>query len=101
MASGPPRVIRRRSRTGTPIARRTFTLHEDVVAAAESAVAAGAAANLSAFVEMAIEAKLREMERARLLDDYQEASNDPEFMDQLLSDTAEMGATAADGYRDE
>lgn len=93
-------VVRRRRRTETPTVKKSFTLHEDVVQAADAAVGAGAAENLSAFVEAAIEEKLRRTKRAELYGAYQEAAQDPAFMADMQALTAQFDAAAGDGLRD-
>ena len=92
--------VRRRRRSETPTVKKSFTLHEDVVRAADAAVAAGEAENLSAFVETAIEEKLRRSKRARLYGAYVEAAKDPAFVAEMREVTAQFDSAAADGLRD-
>jgi Arc/MetJ-type ribon-helix-helix transcriptional regulator len=94
----PARLRRRRSDTRT--VKKSFTLHEDVVEAANAAVGAGEAENLSAFVEAAIEEKLRRGKRERLYSAYQEAAQDPAFMGEMREVTAAFDHTGTDGLRD-
>ncbi|HYD54267.1 MAG TPA: hypothetical protein VEA99_16650 [Gemmatimonadaceae bacterium] len=93
-------VVRRRRRTETPTIKKSFTLHEDVVQAADAAVRAGAAENLSAFVEAAIEEKLRRTRRAELYGAYQEAAQDPAFMADMRAVTTQFESAEGDGLRD-
>ena len=93
-------VVRRRRRGEVRTVKKSFTLHEDVVQAADAAVGAGEAENLSAFVEAAIEEKLRRSMRAKRYRAYEEAAQDPEFMADMHEVTARFDATTADGLRD-
>lgn len=91
---------RRRRRSENPTVKKSFTLHEDVVQAAAAAVCEGAAENLSAFVEQAIEEKLRRANRARLYDAYAEAAQDPAFMADMRDVATDFDAAVNDGLRD-
>lgn len=92
---------RRRGRTETPTVKKSFTLHEDVVREAESAVNGGAAENLSAFVEEAVMEKLRRGRRAQLFESYQEAVKDAEFVADMSAVQSQFDASAADGFRED
>lgn len=93
--------LRRRGRTETRTVKKSFTLHEDVVMEAESAVRDGEAENLSAFVEEAVTEKLRRGKRARLYEAYQEAARDTEFEAEMRVVSTEFDASAADGFRED
>lgn len=81
--------------------KKSFTLHADVVQAADAAVSAGEAENLSAFVEAAIQEKLRRTKRSSLYSAYQAAARDPEFMADMTSVAAQCDASSADGLSDD
>lgn len=91
---------RRRRRSENPTVKKSFTLHEDVVQAAAAAVFEGAAENLSAFVEQAIEEKLRRANRAKLYEAYAEAAQDPAFMSDMREVATGFEAVVGDGLRD-
>jgi Arc/MetJ-type ribon-helix-helix transcriptional regulator len=93
-------IVRRRRRAEVRTVKKSFTLHEDVVQAADAAVGSGEAENLSAFVEAAIEEKLRRSKRAKLYRAYDQAAQDPAFMADMHEVTARFDATSADGLRD-
>ncbi|MGH8102802.1 MAG: hypothetical protein ACREIW_16010 [Chthoniobacterales bacterium] len=61
-------------------------------------VRAGAAENLSAFVESALEEKLEQTKRAALYAAYEEAAQDKEFMARMNSVTRSFAATEGDGF---
>lgn len=93
-------VRQRRRRSASRTIKKSFTLHENVIRAADAAVGAGEAKNLSAFVEAAIEEKLRRSKRAKLYGAYAQALRDPVFMADMRGVTAQFEAAAADGLRD-
>lgn len=93
-------VVRRRPQSETPTVRKSFTLHEDVIEAAEAAVGAGQAENLSAYVEEAVEEKLRRGKREKLYAAYAEAAQDPAFMAGLREVTTAFDAATGDGLLD-
>lgn len=92
--------MRRRRRSETPTVRKSVTLHADTLQAAQAAVDAGGAANLSAFVEEAVQEKLRRSKRSELYAAYAEAAQDVAFMADMRQVTLESTATIADGLRD-
>lgn len=94
-------VTRRRRRTDTPVVRKTFSLHADVVEAVDEAVSSGDAENLSAFVETAIQEKLLRSKRARLYDAYESAARDARFMADMNATSRRFDGTSADGLRDD
>lgn len=100
MRRQPAQTARRRRRSGTPTVKKSFTLHEDVIDAAGAAVRAGAAENLSAFVEAAIEEKLRGSKRVRLYGAYAEAVRDSVFMADMRGMTDALDGTSGDGFGD-
>jgi Arc/MetJ-type ribon-helix-helix transcriptional regulator len=94
-------LVRRRRRSDIPTVKKSFTLHTDVVEAVDAAVDAGEAANMSAFVETAIQEKLRRSKRERLYGAYQEAAQDTAFMADMYAVSAQFEATSADGLSDD
>jgi Arc/MetJ-type ribon-helix-helix transcriptional regulator len=94
-------MVRRRRRSEIPTVKKSFTLHTDVVEAVDAAVAAGEAANMSAFVETAIQEKLRRSKRDRLYGAYQQAAQDAAFMADMVAVSAQLDATSADGLSDD
>jgi hypothetical protein len=72
-------------------------LRTDVLEAAKEIVQSGGAENLSAFVESAVEEKLRRTKRAALYSAYEEAAQDEAFMARMNSITRDFAATEADG----
>lgn len=92
--------MRRRRRSETPTVRKSVTLHADILEAAEVAVAAGGAANLSAFVEDAVQEKLRRSKRSQLYAAYAEAAQDVAFLADMREVTLAFDSTIGDGFRD-
>lgn len=93
-------TIRRRRRGGQARMERTsLSLRADVLEAAKEVVQTGEAENLSAFVEQAIEEKLRRSKRQALYAAYQEAARDPEFMADMDEVTREFSVADSDGLR--
>ena len=81
--------------------KKSFTLHADVVQAADAAVSAGEAENLSAFVEAAIQEKLWRTKRSSLYGAYQAAARDSAFMADMKGVAAQFDASSADGLSDD
>jgi len=100
-APSKPRIITRRRRAASKTVKKTFTLAEETVRLLGAAVREGRAENLSAYVEAAIEEKLRRATRDVLYDSYQAAAQDPAFMADMRGVAKTFKRTAADGLRDE
>lgn len=94
------RITRRRRRRSVPMVRKSFTLHEDTADALDAAVAAGEAESLSAFVEAAIQERLRRSKRNQLRRAYEQAAEDPDFIDAVQMVTKGFDVAAADGLGD-
>lgn len=92
-------VRRRRRAEGVEIQKTSFSLHERVLAEVRAVVQGGLAASASAFVEQAIEEKLRRMRRTALYAAYEEAARDPLFMADMEAVTQAFDATAGDGLK--
>jgi hypothetical protein len=82
---------------GAPTVKKSFTLTEDLVRAADAAVAASGAPNLSAFVQDAIAEKIRREKRSKLHAAYAEAARDPEFMADMREVALEFDRVVGDG----
>ena len=93
--------VRRRRRQRGSIHRASFTLHEHVVLSAKEAVAQGLAPNLSAFVEEALEEKLRRTRRATLYAAYEDAAKDSCFVAEMDEVDRSFGVALRDGLGDE
>jgi len=90
-------ALRRRRQDQSPRERTSLSLRADVIEAAKEIVKAGEAENLSAFVESALEEKLRRTKRAALYAAYEEAARDDQFVARMNSVTRSFAATEADG----
>lgn len=60
--------------------KATFSLHEDVLAGVDEAMAQGAAPSKNALVERALVKELKELRRQALRALYEEAARDPLFL---------------------
>jgi microcompartment protein CcmL/EutN len=72
-------------------------MRASTIEAVKHAVEEGAAASQNEFVEEAVVARLREMRRARVYAAYQEAVEDPEFMEDMRETTADFDPALEDG----
>ena len=90
-------ALRRRRQDQSPRERTSLSLRADFIEAAKEIVKAGEAENLSAFVEAALEEKLRRTKRAALYAAYEEAAQDDQFVGRMNSVTRSFAATEADG----
>lgn len=81
--------------------KKTFTLAEETVRLLAAAVREGGAENLSAYVEAAIEEKLRRSRRDELYDAYSAASHDAHFMADMRGVAKDFKRAVADGLRDD
>jgi len=96
-----PHLVTRRRRAESRTVKKSFTLREDTVSALSSAVRSGDAENASAFVEAAIDEKLRRGARAALFDSYADAARDPAFMADMRAVAKHFKRAVADGLRDD
>lgn len=96
-----PKPVPRRRRTNSRTVKKTFTLAEETVRLLTAAVHEGAAENLSAYVEAAIEEKLRRSRRDDLYDAYTAASHDAHFMADMRGVAKDFKRAVADGLRDD
>lgn len=96
-----PRPRHRRSaRFGERRKKVTLQVRASVVEAVKILVEGGEVASASAFVEEALEQRLREMRRARVYRAYREAANDEAFMKDMESTTSAFDSTTSDGLRE-
>lgn len=91
-----PSPLRRRRQDQAPRERTSIKLRSDVLEAAKHIVQAGHAQNLSAFVESAVEEKVRRTKRAALYASYVEAASDPDFQQRMNSVTRDFSNTETD-----
>lgn len=100
-APAKPKAVPRRRRPDSKTVKKTFTLAEETVRLLGAAVRAGDAENLSAYVEAAIEEKLRRSRRDELYDAYRSASQDAAFMADMRGVAKDFKRAVADGLRDD
>jgi hypothetical protein len=100
-AATKPYPIPRRRRADSKTVKKTFTLAEETVRLLAAAVHEGGAENLSAYVEAAIEEKLRRSRRGELYDAYTAASQDAAFMADMRGVSKDFKRAVADGLRDD
>lgn len=91
----------RKRRDDNPARERTsISLRADIFEAAKEIVQSGGADTFSAFVEEALEEKLRRARRAALYDAYQAAAEDPAFISSMRDVSRDFAATELDGLKD-
>lgn len=90
-------AFRRRRNDRAPRERTSLSLRADVLEAAKEIVRAGQAENLSAFVEAALEEKVRRTRRAALYAAYDEAANDTAFLRDMDDVSASFYNSDAEG----
>jgi len=88
---------RRRSRHTEPLRKVSYQIRASVADGIRSAVDAGAAASVNAFVEDAIVERLKELRRERLYAAYEEAAADPEYVAEMAELDRDFDVTVADG----
>lgn len=77
--------------------RTSLVIRADVLKAAKEIVTSGRAKNLSAFVEAAVEEKVRRSKREALYAAYAEASKDQAFRESMTSVSREFAPSELDG----
>ncbi len=95
-ASTSPSSKRRRN-DQVPREKTSLSLRADVLDAAKQIVSSGKADNLSAFVEMAVQEKVRRTKRAELYASYAAAAKDQDFQESMSKVAGEFEASIADG----
>lgn len=90
-------VVRRRRQDQVARERTSLVIRADVLEAAKEIVTAGRAENLSAFVEAAVEEKVRRTRRNDLYSAYAEAAADQAFKESMSSVSRHFEPSEADG----
>lgn len=95
--------VRRRRRLGNtdPLRKVSYQIRASVADGLRSAVEAGAAASVNAFVEDAIIERLKQLRRERLYAAYAEAAKDPEYAAEMVELDRDFDTTVADGLDDD
>ena len=88
---------RRRRQDQAPREKTSLSLRADVLEAAKALVSSGEAENLSAFVEMAVEEKVRRSKRAALYAAYETAAKDDDFRESMSEVARDFTASVSDG----
>lgn len=94
-ASAP--IARRRRQDQIARERTSLVMRADVLEAVRAIVTSGGAENLSAFVEAAVEEKVRRTRRDALYASYAEAANDQAFRESMASVSREFAPSEVDG----
>lgn len=89
--------IRRRRQDQVARERTSLSLRADILEAAKEIVQLGQAENLSAFVESAVEEKVRRTKRAALYAAYEEAAQDGAFQQAMAAVSRDFGNSETDG----
>ena len=89
--------VRRRRPSSIEREKTSISIRADVLAAAREIVQAGEAENLSAFVEVALEEKMKRTKRAALYSAYAAAANDPSFLRDMNVVSGAFDSAANDG----
>ena len=99
MRSAPPATpsAPRRRRQDQPRQKTSLSIRAEVLDAAKELVRAGEAENLSAFVEAAVDEKIRRTKRAALYEAYVAAARDDAFVSDMRSVGEAFRQTDADG----
>lgn len=90
-------VVRRRRNDQSLREKTSLSIRADVLESAKEIVQSGGAENLSAFVEAAVQEKVRRTKRAALYASYESAANDVEFRNSMSDATREFSNSDADG----
>lgn len=90
-------VPRRRRPDQVPREKTSLSLRADVLEAARALVSSGKADNLSAFVERAVEEKVRQCKRVALYAAYETAAKDDDFRKSMLEVAQDFATSLSDG----
>lgn len=96
-AAPTPFSSKRRRKDQIPREKTSLSLRADVLDAAKQIVSSGKADNLSAFVEMAVEEKIRRTKRAELYAAYAAAARDQDFQETMSKVEGAFEASTSDG----
>lgn len=89
--------IRRRRQDQVARERTSLSLRADILEAAKEIVQLGQAENLSAFVESAVEEKVRRTKRAALYAAYEEAAQNDAFQQTMAAVSDDFRSSETDG----
>lgn len=89
--------IRRRRQDQAARERTSLSLRADILEAAKEIVLLGQAENLSAFVESALEEKVRRTKRAALYAAYDAAAQDDAFQETMAAVSGDFSNSETDG----
>lgn len=92
---------RRRSRHSDPLRKVSYQIRSSIAEGIRSAVDAGAAPSVNAFVEDAIIERLKELRRERLYAEYAEAAANPDYVAEMAELEREFDVTVGDGLSEE
>ena len=98
--SKPTNSIRRRRQDQVPREKTSLNLRSDMLEAAKEIVQSGQAESVSAFIESAVEEKVRRTRRAALYAAYEEAAQDAEFVQRMNGVSLDFEDTATDDLND-
>jgi hypothetical protein len=90
-------TARRRRQSQVLRERTSLVIRADVLEAAKEIVTAGRAENLSAFVEAAVEEKVRRTRREDLYSAYAEAAADESFRESMTLVSRQFEPSESDG----
>jgi hypothetical protein len=92
---------RRRSRHSDPLRKVSYQIRASIADGIRSAVDAGAAPSVNAFVEEAIVERLKELRRERLYAAYEQAAADPEYRSEIAELNRDFEVVVSDGLGDD
>ena len=90
-------VPRRRRQDQVPREKTSLSLRADLLEAAKALVSSGKADNLSAFVERAVEEKVRQCKRVALYAAYETAAKDDDFRESMSEVARDFATSLSDG----
>jgi len=94
--------VRRVDRSGVDRPKKVgWQVRRSVAEAVKKAVENGAAESQNAFVEDALLRRLKDLRRERIYSAYEEAAQDPAFMEDMRSVTEAFSGTSRDGLEGE
>ena len=94
--------VRRVDRSGVDRPKKVgWQVRQSIAEAVKEAVGRGAARSQNAFVEDALLRRLKDLRRERIYSAYEEAAQDPAFMEDMRSVTEAFSGTSRDGLEGE
>jgi hypothetical protein len=94
---GWPSVRRKGRRAGDRLRKVGWQVRQSVAEAVKEAVEHGAAESQNAFVEEALLRRLKELRREKIYAAYEEAAQDPMFMEDMRATSEAFSMTVRDG----